>query len=108
MIARERVQAFCGLIIFIIYIYSVFIISIIIIFYIFCSLLCNIISVFFMCGMPLFLLSTIFFFFFFYKQHNIISKIKQNKTADIYSTSHGSIKREGEREGHKNTKDSFK
>ncbi len=45
-----------------------------------------------------FLLSTIFLFFF-HKQHNIISKIKQNKTADTYSTSQGSIKREGEREG---------
>ncbi len=38
-------------------------------------------------------------FYFFHKQHNIISKIKQNKTADTYSTSQGSIKREGEREG---------
>ncbi len=46
----------------------------------------------------LFLLSTIFYFFF-HTQHNIISKIKQNKTADTYSTSQGSIKREGEREG---------
>ncbi len=52
----------------------------------------------------LFLLSTIFILFF-HTQHNIISKIKQNKTADTYSTSQGSIKREGEREGqqeHKN------
>ncbi len=40
-----------------------------------------------------------FFFFFFFTQHNIISKIKQNKTTDTYSTSQGSIKREGEREG---------
>ncbi len=40
-----------------------------------------------------------FYFLFFHKQHNIISKIKQNKTADTYSTSQGSIKREGEREG---------
>ncbi len=45
----------------------------------------------------LFLLSTIFYLFFF--THNTISKIKQNKTADTYSTSQGSIKREGEREG---------
>ncbi len=45
-----------------------------------------------------FLLSTIFILFF-HTQHNIISKIKQNKTADTYSTSQGSIKREGEREG---------
>ncbi len=44
-----------------------------------------------------FLLSTIFYLFFF--THNTISKIKQNKTADTYSTSQGSIKREGEREG---------
>ncbi len=53
-----------------------------------------------------FLLSTFFLFSFFHKQHNIISKIKQNKTADTYSTSQGSIKREGEREGqqeHKST-----
>ncbi len=46
-----------------------------------------------------------FFFFFvinnflFFFTHNTISKIKQNKTADTYSTSQGSIKREGEREG---------
>ncbi len=54
-----------------------------------------------------FLLSTIFFFF--HKQHNIISKIKQNKTADTYSTSQGSIKREGEREGQQEHKSySFK
>ncbi len=45
-----------------------------------------------------FLLSTIFYFFL-HTQHNIISKIKQNKTADTYPTSQGSIKREGEREG---------
>ncbi len=51
-----------------------------------------------------FLLSTIFIFIFFYKQHNIISKIKQNKTADTYSTSKSSIKREGERKDNKNTK----
>ncbi len=44
-------------------------------------------------------LSTIFSFIFFHTQHNIISKIKQNKTADTFSTSQGSIKREGEREG---------
>ncbi len=49
------------------------------------------------------------FFFFFHKQHNIISKIKQNKTADTYSTSQGSIKREGEREGQQEHKSySFK
>ncbi len=47
----------------------------------------------------LFLLSTIFIFYFFHTQHNRISKIKQNKTADTYLTSQGSIKREGEREG---------
>ncbi len=58
----------------------------------------------------------IFFFFFinnfilfFHTQHNIISKIQQNKTkqnktkqnqtTDTYSTSQGPIKREGEREG---------
>ncbi len=45
-----------------------------------------------------FLLSTIFFFFF-HTQHNIISKIQQNKTTDTYSTSQGPNKREGEREG---------
>ncbi len=44
-----------------------------------------------------FLLSTIFLFF--HTQHNIISKIQQNKTTDTYSTSQGPIKREGEREG---------
>ncbi len=52
-----------------------------------------------------FLLSTIFFFFSHTTQHNIQNKTKQNKTADTYSTSQGSIKREGEREGqqeHKN------
>ncbi len=49
-----------------------------------------------------FLLSTIFILFF--TQHNITSKIKQNKTADTYSTSQGSIKREGERKDNKNTK----
>ncbi len=49
------------------------------------------------------------FFCFFHKQHNIISKIKQNKTADTYSTSQGSIKREGEREGQQEHKSySFK
>ncbi len=53
-----------------------------------------------------FLLSTIFYFFF---THNTISKIKQNKTADTYSTSQGSIKREGEREGQQEHKSySFK
>ncbi len=57
----------------------------------------------------IFLLSTIFYFHFFYKQHNIISKIKQNKTADTYSTSKSSIKREGEREGQQEHKShSFK
>ncbi len=56
-----------------------------------------------------FLLSTIFYFHFFHKQHNIISKIKQNKTADTYSTSQSSIKREGEREGQREHKSySFK
>ncbi len=45
-----------------------------------------------------------FLFSFFYKQHNIISKIKQNKTADTYSTSKSSIKREGGREGGKDNK----
>ncbi len=54
-------------------------------------------------------LSTIFSFIFFHTQHNIISKIKQNKTADTYSTSQGSIKREGEREGQQEHKSySFK
>ncbi len=37
--------------------------------------------------------------FFLHTQHNIISKIQQNKTTDTYSTSQGPIKREGEREG---------
>ncbi len=46
-----------------------------------------------------FLLSTIFYFLFFHTQHNIISKIQQNKTTDTYSTSQGPIKREGDREG---------
>ncbi len=56
-----------------------------------------------------FLLSTIFYFHFFHKQHNIISKIKQNKTADTYSTSQSSVKREGEREGQQEHKSySFK
>ncbi len=52
------------------------------------------------------LLSCWFFYFasfsiylFFHTQHNIISKIQQNKTTDTYSTSQGPIKREGEREG---------
>ncbi len=49
----------------------------------------------------------IFFFcyqqFFFHTQHNIISKIKQNKTADTYSTPQGSIKREGRGKDNKNT-----
>ncbi len=50
-----------------------------------------------------------FLFLFFHTQHNIISKIKQNKTADTYSTSQGSIKREGEREGQQEHKSySFK
>ncbi len=40
-----------------------------------------------------------FFIYFFHTQHNIISKIQQNKTTDTYSTSQGPIKREGEREG---------
>ncbi len=57
----------------------------------------------------LFTRSAMGFFFFFHKQHNIISKIKQNKTADTYSTSQGSIKREGEREGQQEHKSySFK
>ncbi len=48
-------------------------------------------------------------FLFFHTQHNRISKIKQNKTADTYSTSQGSIKREGEREGQQEHKShSFK
>ncbi len=47
--------------------------------------------------------------FFFFFTHNTISKIKQNKTADTYSTSQGSIKREGEREGQQEHKSySFK
>ncbi len=54
-----------------------------------------------------FLLSTIFLFSFFYKQHNIISKIKQNKTADTYSTSKSSIKRDEEREGQQEHKSHF-
>ncbi len=49
--------------------------------------------------MCFFLLSTIFYLLFFHTQHNIISKIQQNKTTDTYSTSQGPIKREGEREG---------
>ncbi len=50
-----------------------------------------------------------FLFLFFHTQHNRISKIKQNKTADTYSTSQGSIKREGEREGQQEHKShSFK
>ncbi len=50
-----------------------------------------------------------FYFLFFHTQHNRISKIKQNKTADTYSTSQGSIKREGEREGQQEHKShSFK
>ncbi len=47
-------------------------------------------------------MSTLFlstFFFFFHTQHNIASRTLQNKTTDIYSTSLGPIKREGEREG---------
>ncbi len=40
-----------------------------------------------------------FLFFIFHTQHNIISKIQQNKTTDTYSISQGPIKREGEREG---------
>ncbi len=49
------------------------------------------------------------FFYFFHTQHNTISKIKQNKTADTYSSSQGSIKREGEREGQQEHKSySFK
>ncbi len=56
-----------------------------------------------------FFLSTIFILIFFHTQHNRISKIKQNKTADTYSTSQGSIKREGEREGQQEHKShSFK
>ncbi len=50
-----------------------------------------------------------FYFYFFHTQHNRISKIKQNKTADTYSTSQGSIKREGDREGQQEHKShSFK
>ncbi len=50
-----------------------------------------------------------FYFLFFHTQHNRISKIKQNKTADTYLTSQGSIKREGEREGQQEHKShSFK
>ncbi len=50
-----------------------------------------------------------FYFLFFHTQHNRISKIKQNKTADTYSTSQGPIKREGEREGQQEHKShSFK
>ncbi len=46
-----------------------------------------------------------FYFLFFHTQHNRISKIKQNKTADTYLTSQASIKREGERgKDNKNTK----
>ncbi len=57
----------------------------------------------------LFCYQQFFIFLFFHKQHNIISKIKQNKTADTYSTSQGSIKREGEREGQQEHKSySFK
>ncbi len=52
----------------------------------------------------LFLLSTIFYFLFFHTQHNIISKIQQNKTTDTYSTSQGPIKREGRGKDNKNTK----
>ncbi len=51
-----------------------------------------------------FLLSTIFYFHFFHKQHNIISKIKQNKTADTYSTSQSSIKGRERGKDNKNTK----
>ncbi len=40
-----------------------------------------------------------FLFYFFHTQHNIISKIQQNKTTDTYSTSQSPVKREGEREG---------
>ncbi len=40
-----------------------------------------------------------FFFFSHTTQHNIQNTTKQNKTTDTYSTSQGSIKREGEREG---------
>ncbi len=50
-----------------------------------------------------------FYFYFFHTQHNRISKIKQNKTADTYSTSQGPTKREGEREGQQEHKShSFK
>ncbi len=59
-------------------------------------------------GISVFVINN-FLFSFFYKQHNIISKIKQNKTADTYSTSKSSIKREGEREGQQEHKShSFK
>ncbi len=60
-------------------------------------------------GLVFFFVINNFLFLFFHKQHNIISKIKQNKTADTYSTSQGSIKREGEREGQQEHKSySFK
>ncbi len=58
-----------------------------------------------MCGDPFIFCYQQFLFF----QHNRISKIKQNRTADTYSTSQGSIKREGEREGQQEHKShSFK
>ncbi len=55
-----------------------------------------------------FLLSTIFYFFSHTTQHNI-QKNKKKKTADTYSTSLGSIKRDREREGQQEHKSySFK
>ncbi len=45
-----------------------------------------------------------FLFFIFHTQHNRISKIKQNKTADTYSTSQGSIKGRERGKDNKNTK----
>ncbi len=57
--------------------------------------------------MPAFSTITVMHFFiylFFHTQHNIISKIQQNKTTDTYSTSQGPIKSEGEREGQQENK----
>ncbi len=51
------------------------------------------------CPVLFFFVINNFLFFIFHTQHNIISKIQQNKTTDTYSTSQGPIKREGEREG---------
>ncbi len=46
-----------------------------------------------------FVINNFLFFFSHTTQHNIQIKQKKKKTADTYSTSQGSIKREGEREG---------